>query len=672
MKRGLLIFLAIIGGVFSMFSAELRKAEVISDGDRGLALEWVKEIDGGIEAMTSDENGNIFILGYLLGNLDDDYLNSQKQTFFLCEYSPSGELNWIKTIYTELYHELYPIRKLIYDNGRLYFHIGTIDQDVYYEGEKIRTKNGGTEVLYCIVDASTGELIKCEKINAFADHYSLNFFIGDNEEKYIAGVISDGEYWEDGYGDPFPKFEGMNQGKYKTNVRTHGKTDYYFAKLDKEDNLVWDFALGGEGADSNGYFGSMDFSINGDTMFVYLCYMSDSLDIDPDPDHEVWIHGLNYLTGRDKLGIVLIQYNTSGDIPKLMSYKQYDWSRFIDKDIVRSHPQKGTYMAVENPDFRIVRNGYIYKKSGEAYLYAQVDDQCNITVVDSIPPSNGLNTIGSIIIYVYDDSSNLYVTNSRVLSASVDTLPIKLNFTKDKKEYVFDDLRTWYTCVSKFGSEGDYNWSLVLKNVDSYACVFSSEGFVAFKTSTWVRDGSFVTDYDPDPNKQYIADYTKTVFPKYRETYRIAAEPSDHGEVIVPDTFAWHGKDYEIEVHPNEGYKTRSVTVNGKEILADGDGKYYVKNVIEPICVEAQFSEKSAIQDYKINNFEINPNIVEHYIELSDIDGFASYKIVDMNGKIIRDERVSAIIDVEKLKPGRYQILLRGDKGEKVGTFVKR
>lgn len=67
MKRGLLIFLAIIGGVFSMFSAELRKAEVISDGDRGLALEWVKKIDGGIEAMTSDENGNIFILGYLLG-----------------------------------------------------------------------------------------------------------------------------------------------------------------------------------------------------------------------------------------------------------------------------------------------------------------------------------------------------------------------------------------------------------------------------------------------------------------------------------------------------------------------------------------------------------------------------------------------------------------------------
>lgn len=161
-----------------MFSAELRKAEVISDGDRGLALEWVKEIDGGIEAMTSDENGNIFILGYLLGNLDDDYLNSQKQTFFVCEYLPSGELNWIKTIYTELYHELYPIRKLIYDNGRLYFHIGTIDQDVYYEEEKIRTKNGDVEVVYCTVDASTGELIKCEKINACRPLFFELFYWG--------------------------------------------------------------------------------------------------------------------------------------------------------------------------------------------------------------------------------------------------------------------------------------------------------------------------------------------------------------------------------------------------------------------------------------------------------------------------------------------------------------
>lgn len=355
-----------------------------------------------------------------------------------------------------------------------------------------------------------------------------------------------------------------------------------------------------------------------------------------------------------------------------MSYKQYDWSWFIDKDIVRSHPQKGTYMAVENPDFRIERNGDIYEKSGEAYLYAQVDDQCNITVVDSIPPSNGLNTIGSIIIYVYDDSSNLYVTNSRVLSASVDTLPIKLNFTKDKKEYVFDDLRTWYTCVSKFGSEGDYNWSLVLKNVDSYACVFSSEGFVAFKTSTWVRDGSFVTDYDPDPNKQYIADYTKTVFPKYRETYRIAAEPSDHGEVIVPDTFAWHGEDYEIGIIAEEGYKLKSLTANGEEVLPDADGKYYVRNVTEPLCISSKFTEITGVDDILSEHFEIVPNVVDDYLTIDTNESYDRYKIIDLNGSIIKEGPSTNKVNVSHLIGGRYQIVLYEGGKERIGTFIKK
>lgn len=654
MKRGLLIFLAIIGGVFSMFSKELRKAEVISDGDRGLALEWVRDVKKSIYDMTNDEYGNIYVL-----------LTEGTVDFAVLKYSLDGKLQWKKVINVENGNGYFS--GVFYRDQKLYFIFHLRDHDLYYDNIMVNKKNG-TFVRDILMEISTkdGNFSNCLEMNNFFPE-GLSFYITERKEKIINSVITDGVYQADGYTMVYPKFTGMDEDKYKSEVRSKGATDYYFAKFDKDDNLVWDFALGGEGADER-Y--PLDRSFNGDTMFVCMSFESDSIDIDPDPAHEVWVYGKRIIWNHDNMGLLMIQYNISGDRPVLMSYKEIEYTWFAVYHYIYSHPKKGTYMAVENPDYRIERNGDIYRKSGDSRMYARVDDKCNIIPLDSIPTSNGLNE--GWLYYQYDEDENLYVPNSRINFSRGDSLPIVLNFTKDHKEYISNEIDTWHTSVSKFDRKGNYLWSIMMKNIDSDNMYCSGKnGYIILNSGvTYKRD--YITDCNPDPNKETILNCPYSFLHKYRETYRISADPTDHGEVIVPDTFAWHGEDYEIGVHPDEGYKLKKLTANGEEILSDENGKYYVTNVTEPICVEAQFSEVSSIQEHKSYIFEIKPNIVEHYIELSDIDGFASYKIVDMRGKVIREERISSIIDVERLTPGRYQIVLRGEEGERIGTFIKR
>ena len=85
-KKTVFIILFAIYSILSS-AAELRKAEVVSDGDRGLALEWVYEVGGTVSTMTADEDGNV----YMLGNI--------KYEFFVCKYTNHGELVWRKKFY---------------------------------------------------------------------------------------------------------------------------------------------------------------------------------------------------------------------------------------------------------------------------------------------------------------------------------------------------------------------------------------------------------------------------------------------------------------------------------------------------------------------------------------------------------------------------------------------
>ena len=111
MRQAFVFLLMFMGACFSSFSADIKKASVISDGDRGLALEWVKEVEGNVNSMTSDEKGNLYILSSLSGNFDGDHF-SNKRVYVVAKYTPRGEMVWIKEMYREDYGQLYSMLRL--------------------------------------------------------------------------------------------------------------------------------------------------------------------------------------------------------------------------------------------------------------------------------------------------------------------------------------------------------------------------------------------------------------------------------------------------------------------------------------------------------------------------------------------------------------------------------
>lgn len=677
MKNRLLSLVIAVTYSLSLYALPLKKAEVISDGDRGLALEWVKYIDGGcVYGATNDNNGNIYTIGVESSNMGI----TSKTVYNINKYSSTGTLIWTKELTSkkgDSFSTSNGNNNIVYFNNRLFLSLVSRNTTIYYENKEITTESTCYRNIFIEIDSDDGELIRSDDIYNLCER-KFDFSVDENYNKIFIAIISDGEYIADGYwqddgtGIPYDKFDGMNQTTMKTDTRTHGATDYYIAKLDKDNNLIWDFALGGVKPDYNDSLGLIRHSVIDDTLYVYMGFRNDSIDIDPDPNKEVWVYGQEWYWGWPNFGIVLIKYDISGDRPVLLGYKEHENTWFIEHNYIFSKKSKGTFMAVENPLYRIVMNGDIIHKASEPRVYATVGGDCSITIKDSIPATSGIS-FHSPIVYSYDDLDNLYVPRSRAQTYRIDTLPIVLNFTKDHKEYVFNEVKTQYACISKFSNMGEYLWSLMLRNLTiSGECHDGQNGYFCLYGYIFERT-DYTTDLNPDPNNSYIPQSTDNRFLfLYRETYRISSDPTEHGEVTVPDTFAWHGRDYEIGVTPDEGYHLEKLTANGEEIKADTDGKYYVKNVKEPICINAKFAVGAGIEDSKANNIEITPNIIDKTLTVNSSIAFTSFSLSDMNGRVLKEGTFTQDIDVSGLTPGRYQITLKNKNTSKTGTFIKR
>ena len=137
MKKTVLGIFVALTYTLSLYALPLKKAEVISDGDRGLALEWVKEFDGEIyNNMETDEEGNIYALGYVNGNLADDYINN-KEIYFVAKYNHNGRLLWLKEITSNLNGNCKTLTdyvcKISYKGKKVFLTISSRDEDVYYD-----------------------------------------------------------------------------------------------------------------------------------------------------------------------------------------------------------------------------------------------------------------------------------------------------------------------------------------------------------------------------------------------------------------------------------------------------------------------------------------------------------------------------------------------------------
>ena len=69
MRQAFVFLLMFMGACFSSFSADIKKASVISDGDRGLALEWVKDLDGDVYADKKKNTNFAVALAFVFGKV---------------------------------------------------------------------------------------------------------------------------------------------------------------------------------------------------------------------------------------------------------------------------------------------------------------------------------------------------------------------------------------------------------------------------------------------------------------------------------------------------------------------------------------------------------------------------------------------------------------------------
>lgn len=162
---------------------------------------------------------------------------------------------------------------------------------------------------------------------------------------------------------------------------------------------------------------------------------------------------------------------------------------------------------------------------------------------------------------------------------------------------------------------------------------------------------------------------------KYRETYKVSVDKDiKGGTLIVPDTLVWHGKDVEIGVNLDEGMCLKSLYANGQLLSVNEEGKYFLRNLSEPVVLSAEFVEETGVKNTKSERFEIVPNWVDGYLLLNNMAdmGFERYTIVDMSGKAMQEGAFTEKIDVSHLQSGKYLIELKGKKFTKTGEFIKK
>jgi len=578
-----------------------------------------------------------------------------KYASYILKYSPNGGLEWVKEICTKSamdeFHEI-----AIDKNGILLVNIevsimdSTINNSIYYDGNLISPDNRnhrkwGYQMLLQI-NPETGNLLNSVWINEFV---YPKIKLTDRNEIIWFGLIGDGKepVW-------FKKFNGYSSDNLKTDLRSKGSADFYILCMDQDLQKKWDFTLGGEGNEYD--YGSLDYSINGDTLFVFTCFYSDSIDIDPDPVSTYYIYGDKVFLNRDSMGAVLLAYDISGAQPELINYRKLKYTEMIKYNSIYSHPKVGTYMSVENKDWSMKNI------SDDYFLYASVDGDLNV-VIDSTRPATRQTTQA----YFYDSEGSFYVPNWRCVYGN-DSLVIDYSSVMGRQAYSETDMSL--AVLSKFKG-GKHYWSALAKKCtwDEFLTV-DKEGAVYIQGISNVIDKSHVgekngRDIIVDPNTFFIA--------KYRETYKVSSSGyMEHGQVVLPDTMVWHGTDCEVVIVPDAGYQVERVSVNGRELLPEADGRYMLRKVSGPDTVQVEMMKGSGVPLVCATKFDLVPNVVESHLLLPEGLRAESYRIFSEQGQTVQSGDASPEVNVSTLQPGIYHLVVMDGEEEKVARFVKK
>lgn len=652
--------------------AAIPKAEVISDGDRGLALEFLATAeDCWYKTLCVDSASNIYVGGRFKKTfaLKDTVIkcNSSGKNACIAKCDAKGNTLWAKQISTDGAAETKKF--FVGDTTTLYAWVDCNAQDdvkdntFYYDNIVISPDNHDghkfQHEFLLKIDANDGTLLDFTELNNV--YYASMVQSADGSFIYMGNV---------GVGAPITymiPFEGLNADRLKTDSVTTNLADFYVAKISQDFTLDWDFIIRSHNDNDDKEYEESDNLIlgatSGDTLYIMGILTSDSLNFSLDASQPAIVKGIKQYSNNDMFTCFVASYDISGNYPKLIKCTDRPFNKFIFNEQLYSSKKHGAYAALNNPDFSTK------EEVADRYIYASLDSSLTFT-------PNGVTSFGTNYglyadVFHYDKANNFFLPNHRYYLCKI---PLILNFSNQTPAHEYSSKKYPVNCLSKFSSSGEYNWSSVLLGVDFYTYEIHPDDGSIYVTGKSFGSGDGA-DMDPASNKNAIISPDDGGYlAKYHETYRLSAQTDlEHALISVPDTFVWHGYTAEVRVTTDADYHVVKVyTGSGKELEHTSGNTYILKGISQPETIYAEVAPGAGVANTGNNTFLISPNPVTDEIVLPAHLQGGAYQVYAADSKLVKRGTASSTIQVTDLRPGVYELLVTTGRDTTKTKFVKK
>lgn len=674
-----LLFTMLSFPFMGIFSNDTLSAVLISEGDRSLALEKLLQFKCTdiwtplLREYTYDKEGNLYVsvrYGYRL-ELPSGEVKTTPNMYAnaLIKFSPEYEVLWYKEVNINTKVSLSKEMNIVCDKiscddtqDRVYIYVFADRSDsigidtCYYDDHiiAILETNKVDQAHFLIsINADNGDYISSVSLTNYArGQENIIFKDGANE-----GIYYRGEIYKD----------------FENEIYKNGVDKWYYTKLSSDFEPIWEYKIGGERMEYLNHAvvnePAPNMYIIGDTMYLTYPFQSDSIQINPDPNNPIYLYSSCYEFGISDMSIhnqdaVIEKLCIADDTIRLLAYRKVGWDgvpqvirqgkngqaeALFYNDDMRRYDTLTCYRI--NPDLSMERIEEPYQGVNSEYMHKL--DQAGESYFE------------------YDENFNYIERNFLIGNKD-----FHFSFSDKAKDILYKNNQNGEQFV-KYNNNGEFCYTYIMPILSAVNIRDD-----LYKGRLWVSGGGdlfYITKRRPlnwnpwETNpvvSSYVNDggYNSCFLASYVETYKIKEEAYGAGEVIVPDTFTWFGRDCEVQVIPDKGYAVDSVVTDRGEVLQEvAVGKYVIPSVKDVVTVRAYFSESSAVEDNWAIEVRITPNPFTDYIEIAS-ERAVSYEILDVKSVVVKSG-AERRIDVSQLPEGVY--LLRVYEGKELIKIEK-
>ena len=674
-----LLFAMLSFPFMGIFSNDTLSTFLISEGDRSLALEKLLQFKCTdiwtplLKEYTYDKEGNLYVsvsFGQRL-ELPSGEVKTNPNIYVeaIIKFSPEYEMLWYKEVNGNSKTKqnnviLINCDEIFYDDTKneLYLYVSvnkhdTINIDTCYYDDQIIAILDTNKVMQAnfliSLNADNGDYVSSVYL-PYCDREVGNIILnkGASEGIYLRGQI---------YAD------------FENEVFKKGVDKWYFSKLSSDLEPIWEYKIGGERMEylKRSIINEPDpnMYIIGDTMYLTYPFQSDSIQINPDKNNPIYLYSSCYEFGISGMGIhnqdaVIEKLCIADDTIRLLAYRKVGWDgvpqvirqgkdgqaeALFYNDDERRYDTLTCYRI--NPDLSMERIEEPYQGVNSEYMHKL--DQAEKSYFE------------------YDENFNYIEKNSLIGNKD-----FHFSFSDKAKDILYKNNQNGEQFV-KYNNNGEFCYTYimpiltgvsVMNDLNTGRLLVSGAGCWDYNVAKKYLNWNPWESNQVESNIDKDGDLKSCFLASYVETYKVNGEAYGAGEVIVPDTFTWFGRDCEVQVIPDKGYAVDSVVTDRGEVLQEvAVGKYVIPSVKDVVTVRAYFSESSAVEDNWASEVRITPNPFTDYIEIAS-ERAVSYEILDVKSVVVKSG-AERRIDVSQLPEGVY--LLRVYDGKELIKIEK-